>query len=291
MVRRNTTEEPDTNDVGWRLKQLRLRRCLRQNEVAELASLDPGYLNRLENGATRKARPKPDTVHRILDALGASADERAAVFHIETPPISPLEVERVVREVEELEEENFLPVTLLDHHWFRWYHNRSMRAVLAFSPEEYRRSVGELPLHSLVDPGSPTFKRFPEEERLNSFAQRAFVFQRQFAQQEFDSWYLNIVAQLRQFPGIGEIWDDPKPMMSQKFLDSYSSNLFSPTLGKTLNFRSQLNRLLRDPRFTVVHLTPEDDETASMVKELRQNPRYSFGHFDAVKSVGIQEQE
>src|SRR5687768_11799627 len=147
-------EERNNTDVGWRLQQLRLRRGLRQNELAELAGLDPGYLNRLERGTSRKANPKPDTVNKILDALSASPDERSAVFHVEPPPLTPDEIAAVVSEIEATYEDSEQLVTLVDHHWVRRYHNHTMRRVLGLTDEEYQRTLGEMPIFSLIDPAS-----------------------------------------------------------------------------------------------------------------------------------------
>ncbi len=234
-----------------------------------MARLDAGYLNRLENGATRKAKPKPETVNKILDALSATSDERSAVFHSESPSPTPDEIEAIVCEIRATYEEDPLPVTLLDYHWVRWYHNRTMRTVLALSDEEYEKTMGELPLYSLINPASPTYHHIPDDERTTSFAIRSQIFKRQFAGQEFDNWYLEIVRKIREFPEAAEIWDNPPPHNAQQFLDSHEATIYSPVLCRKLFFMSQLNRLMTDPRFVVVQLTFRDDETARLVEQLR----------------------
>jgi len=270
-------DKADTADVGWRLQQLRLRRGLRQNELAEMAGLDPGYLNRLEKGITRKAKPKPETVNKILTALSATPEERAAVVHTEPPPLTANEIETVVDDIRSMYEDHPLPVTLIDYHWVRWYHNRTMRSVLSLTDEEYRNTLGEMPIYSLIDPKSPTYHRIPDDERESAFAIRSQVFKRQFAGQEFDNWYLEIVDKIKQFPWAAEIWDNPPPEAAQQFLDSHDAGIYCPLLCQTLHFRNQLNRLMKDPRFVVVELTCSNDETARLLEVLR-----SMSHHDAL---------
>src|SRR5437868_15071107 len=84
---RNLASDP--NNIGWRLRTLRLRRDLTLVELAGTAGLDVSYLSRLERDALQNAKPKPDTINRVLDALQATPDEREAMYHIEPPPLTP----------------------------------------------------------------------------------------------------------------------------------------------------------------------------------------------------------
>ena len=265
----------DTTDVGWRLHQLRIRRGLRQNELAQLAGLDAAYLNRLEKGSTRKAKPKLETINKILDALCATPLERSAVLRIESPPPTSHEIGAIVAEVRARYEDDPLPVTLLDEHWVRWYHNYTMRSILALNDEEYRRTMGELPLYSLIDPTSPTYHRIPDDERMQSFATRSMIFKRQFAAQEFDTWYLEIASKVREFPEAAEIWDNPPPLGAQQFLDSHDASIYSPVLCRKLFLKTQLNRLMADPRFVLVQFSPMEEETAQIVEQLRSAPKFT----------------
>ena len=59
---------------------LRLRREMTLVELAKLSGLEIAYLSRLERDVMEKnAKPKPETVDRILDAMRASLEEREAV--------------------------------------------------------------------------------------------------------------------------------------------------------------------------------------------------------------------
>ena len=129
-------------------------------------------------------------------------------------------------------------MTLLDYHWVRWYHNRTMRSILALTEDEYKRTMGELPIYSLINPTSPTYHRIPDDERMMGLAIRSQVFKRQFAGQEFDSWYLEIVNKVRAFPEAAEIWDNPPPLTAQQFLDSHDESIYSPLLCRKLFFRT-----------------------------------------------------
>ena len=70
----------DPHNLGWRLRALRLRREMTLAELAKLSGLEIAYLRRLERGVLPYAKPNPETVERILDALGATPEEREAVY-------------------------------------------------------------------------------------------------------------------------------------------------------------------------------------------------------------------
>src|SRR5438105_3254592 len=95
----------DSNSVGWRLRTLRLRRDLTLVDLANLAGLDISYLSRLERDALQNAKPKPDTINRVLDALQATSHEREAVYHVERPPLTPDEIVAQVFDLFSIEED------------------------------------------------------------------------------------------------------------------------------------------------------------------------------------------
>ena len=56
-------------DMGNRLKELRKRRGLRLNAVAEMAGCSESMLSKIENN---KGNPSLNLLHRIAEALGVS---------------------------------------------------------------------------------------------------------------------------------------------------------------------------------------------------------------------------
>jgi transcriptional regulator with XRE-family HTH domain len=52
--------------VGNRLKELRIRRAMTQNELAEAAGIDKNTVNRIERNHTE---PRPPTLRKLADAL------------------------------------------------------------------------------------------------------------------------------------------------------------------------------------------------------------------------------
>ena len=70
------TREPDVS-FGERLRRLREAAGLTQEELAERAGVTPDAIGALERGARR--HPYPTTVRALADALGLSAEERAAL--------------------------------------------------------------------------------------------------------------------------------------------------------------------------------------------------------------------
>ena len=66
---------------GNRIRQLRLERMMSRSELARKAGLSPITIARIEAGL--KARL--ETKRKLLEALGLSLDDRAAVFFDEAP--------------------------------------------------------------------------------------------------------------------------------------------------------------------------------------------------------------
>jgi transcriptional regulator with XRE-family HTH domain len=52
--------------VGNRLKELRIRRAMTQNELAEAAGIGKNTVNRIERNHTE---PRPPTLRKLADAL------------------------------------------------------------------------------------------------------------------------------------------------------------------------------------------------------------------------------
>src|SRR4051812_48338116 len=107
----------DSHGLGWRLRALRLRREMTLAELARQSGLEISYLSRLERDVLQNAKPKPETVDRILDAVGARLPEREAVYHMEHPAMEKAEVDTQVQIVFDQQETFPEPVILRDEHW------------------------------------------------------------------------------------------------------------------------------------------------------------------------------
>src|SRR6476619_7150527 len=123
------TPPADAHNLGWRLRVLRTRRALTLVELAQRAGLDVSYLSRLERDALQNAKPKPDTINKVLDALQATNAEMEAIYHVERPPLTPDEIRAQIEALSSLEDAPE-PVALRDEHWYVWYYNRASRAAL-----------------------------------------------------------------------------------------------------------------------------------------------------------------
>src|SRR4051794_34529334 len=99
------TMPEDSHNLGWRLRTLRLRRNMTLVELAALSNLDVSYLSRLERDALQNAKPKHDTINRVLDALQATPQEREALYHIEHPPLTRREITLQVLEITSFDED------------------------------------------------------------------------------------------------------------------------------------------------------------------------------------------
>lgn len=267
--------------MGWRLRTLRQRHNLTLVEVARLAGLDVSYLSRLERDALQNAKPKPDTISRVLDALGATIEESEAVCHIERPPLTSAQIEEAIGEIAREEDASPDALLLADEHWYIHYYNATARAILGLSPDEYRRTVGGHMLHYIIDPDQPRYYRVPDDDRKNAFESRSRMFKLNFASEEFDVWYQNVVDGIRKFPWAFEAWENLAPAKGTRVIGRDEINLVHPVVG-WLRVLFQLNRLMTNPRFFLVMWTPADARSFELVGLLREQPDYNYPVVDQI---------
>lgn len=258
----------DTTNLGWRVQQLRLRCGFQQKEFARIAGVDAGFLNRLEHGAPNRSRPKAKTISKLLDALGATPAEREAVFHTEVPRLTPEEISKEVADFTQHAEDDDDPMMLIDEHWYRWYMNRIARRVLEFDDYDYAGIIGENILQSYLDPASPFYSHFPDHERAHYFTQRMLAFRAFYAGQQFDRWYLEVVARVKQIPLAAQIWDQLDAVDYPVFLHRQPVR-FTNGDRRTFFLDGQLNILMRNPRFAVLTFKPQDEEARQLLDSLR----------------------
>lgn len=265
----------EPQSIGGRLRIMRLRQSMTLVELATKANLDVSYLSRLERDVLQNAKPKPDTINRVLDALQATPQEREAVYHVERAPLTPQEIISQVLELASSYEDDPEPLVLRDEHWCVWYYNHSARAALALTREEYPRSINVHMLHEIIDPEVPRYSRVPEDERKDVFSLRARMFQLAFAGEEFDSWYQDVVARIYHFPWAAELWEHPMAKSRSLVIERQDMTFQNPVKGK-LRLRIQLNRLMSNPRFVLTHWTPLDADTKEHIEELREYQELSY---------------
>jgi transcriptional regulator with XRE-family HTH domain len=263
----DTQNQIDTTDLGWRIQQLRLRRGLQQKALARLANVDAAFLNRLERGGARRSRPKPETIHRLLDALYATSAEREAVFRVEVSPLSGEEIQAYVAEIAADTERLQEPIMLIDDRWYHWYINGIGRRMFGLSEEEYQRSLGVHTLGAYVDPAQPLYSRYNDERREYHFAQRVLSFKLFFAAQQFDRWYLDVEGYIKSFPMGRKIWDRPEVYAPPTFMLSHEGTYRDPK-GRTYRLMGQVDILLKNPRFMLIQLKPQDAETRALLESL-----------------------
>ena len=254
-----------TADIGWRVSRLRLRHGLSQNEVARRTGKHTSFISRVERPESRQGVPKRDTIEAILDALEATPEERAAVFQVETPAPTRLEIERRVDVARARYEHSESMVVLLDARWFRWYMSAPCRRLMGLTDEEDQKSLGEHVLLSLVDPSSPLYSRLPDSERARAFSLRAAAFQLRFAEHQFDSWYLDLEERISRFPYAEQLWYSLP--VKPAFADRQDMPMQHPD-GTVLNISVQQRQMYDAPRFTLLELTPADEATAQAIRRL-----------------------
>jgi transcriptional regulator with XRE-family HTH domain len=257
----------NTADLGWRIKQLRLRRGLQQKALAQLASVDAAFLNRLERGGPRRSKPKPETIYRLLDALQATPAEREAVFHIEVPPLSDDEIEAFVAEIAVELELSPEPAVLVDDRWYRRYINKVGRRMYGLTDDAYRRSVNVHTLGAYVDPEQPIYSRYREADRLFHFARRVLTFRIAFANRQFDSWYLDVERYLKRFEMGTSVWDDTELVVPPTFMLSQEVT-YQDSQQHIYRLMGRVDILIKNTRFMLLQLSPQDDETRRLLDSL-----------------------
>jgi transcriptional regulator with XRE-family HTH domain len=260
------------NDIGWRVRQLRIAKGLTQSALARMARKHTSYISRLEREEARVGTPKPETINEILDALGATAEERRAIFHEEESALTRRQIDEQIRKIAAEYETQPRAMALLDEHWYRWYFNRIGRELLGLTPEEYERTAGEHVVLHLLDRKSPLYTRYSEQDRATIFSLRAAAFQFHFADQQFDSWYQEIVEQIRMVPWAEHLWMNPPARPALAASQDVTLWHPDPDIG-AFNLRMQLNQLMDAPRFTIMELQPRDEETAEKLRWLRESPK------------------
>ncbi|MEO8285632.1 MAG: helix-turn-helix transcriptional regulator [Chloroflexota bacterium] len=261
----NRSKAPKSNDIGWRLRQLRLRRGSSLRSLAERSGKHSSQLSRLEREWARNGTPKPETVTELLDALEATPEERRAVFHFEEPAVTPEEIAEQVHRIAAEYDNSPVPIFLADDRWYRWYMNRAGRMLFGLTAEEYDQTIGEHMLLHLLSADSPLSRRYIEQERRTTFSMRAAAFQAVFADQQFDEWYLRIAEQIRPHHWAEQIWLSPpkRPM----FADSLVFDFIHPTAGP-LRARTQLHKLVNAPRFSIIEVAGDTSESSAKLAEL-----------------------
>jgi transcriptional regulator with XRE-family HTH domain len=271
----------NTHKLGWRVRTLRLRHGLSLVEVADRAGVDMSYISRLERDALQNAKPKPDTIDKVLAGMNAAPEERDAVYHIEQAPLPRRIIDEQVRRVAGLAENSPDPVELADDRWFIHYYNRAARSALGLTAEEYKRAVGTHILHAIIDPTCPLYARVPNEERPQIFALRARMFKLTFASQEFDEWYGRVVERICEVPWAKAIWEDDDYETESLVLERQDFTVLNPVAGY-MRMRFQLNHLMGHPRFILSEWSVLGTVTAIQLAVLRTRPEYSYSYETAI---------
>jgi PAS domain-containing protein len=150
------------------------------------------------------------------------------------------------------------PIGLIDDRWYRWYLNPASRAIMGITDDEYQQLIGENVLVHLINPASPLYGRYPDEDRRRIFSWRVAAFQFHYADQQFDTWYLRVAQEIRRYYWAEQIWESPPDL--PMFADNLVFPMIHPVEGKML-YRSQFNTILKAPRFSLSEMTPADEPT------------------------------
>jgi transcriptional regulator with XRE-family HTH domain len=92
--------ELNYKDIGFRIKEERLRQKITQERLAEMATLSMTHMSHIETGNTKLSLP---ALHKIAWALGVTMDEFACDSVAQAKPIYEGEIFREIKDCDETE--------------------------------------------------------------------------------------------------------------------------------------------------------------------------------------------
>lgn len=79
--------------LGLRIRELRLKKKLKQSELSELLGIEPRSISRIESGFHF---PKDENLYKIADALGVSVKDLFTFSHLKSEKILQNEIINLV---------------------------------------------------------------------------------------------------------------------------------------------------------------------------------------------------
>ncbi len=258
-----------TATLGGLIKDYRIKKRLSQVDVSlKLGWKDTSRISKIEQG--RVGKPNRNTADRIIQALDLTPQERGNFLLIGGYLPNEEEIKTIVNETKEKIDTWPYPAFLIDFS-FRW-----LNANL-FCLQAVKMKPNQL---SWIQETKPNFLEFPflskeqlpleimkgeDQHHLKSFqiAQIA-TFKTENEPYQNEAWYKKLVKDLMKYEDFRKLWPKVNQTMYHKKLFDYE---YKRIIGifegekRSLDFHLFTAKVIDDPRFQVVLLSPANKET------------------------------
>ena len=246
---------------GQRIRTLRKYYGKTQLEVELTANLGTGYLQRVETG--RVKQPEQYTLERILQALGATYNERREIlgcfgYLVDAPIPETSEIEWAISYCQVELDHAFFPAYLLDcaHRLLAW--NRAAPHLwddgAASAPGNYASM-----LRLVFDTNTRFGQAIANPDAFLPAQIRALRYEWQWFQEE--TWYQTLLDEMMQLPLFQHYWnlmaDELTPFPARPLTELVLSLLPE----SRLTFRLVSERFVTDQRFRIIYLLPANTIT------------------------------
>ena len=224
--------------------------------------IDAAHLQRIESGQI--ARPTADTLESILD-IGLAVPYRtrrdvheAYGYRLPWALPTPGEVDEVRTLLANELAAATWPAYIMDYGLRIWDWNGYFPRLLGRAPDDpfNARFMGVTHVDLVLNPALGTSRQIAN---VAAFAPVMLTMVKVQAKPfEHESWYAELAARIRSWPGIGELWaalpdDVDEVLPTQPVLPV---EIHVPGVAPVMRFRITIITFSHDPRFQIVHLIP-----------------------------------
>jgi transcriptional regulator with XRE-family HTH domain len=264
-------DQSKDSPFGAYLKGIREQRGWPLDQLAQRFGSDRANIHRIESG---RARPRFETIERLVQALGASPHEAMELFERAgyQPPIWPTTAVDFDSVHEALDAEwlnDEPPATIVtDVYWTVWHVNRAFAQL--FTSREPAHLAGLHYLTLCLDPAygfQQALRRIASEDDVAAFLLVVMArFRRRLLGRQGAIKSTDDLERLKRLPGFMALWERANPGRSVPG-DHLSGLIRLPVrAGGCLVVESA--SVVRDRRFLFSHYLPTDEATAALLGAL-----------------------
>lgn len=247
--------------AGKKLRELREKAKMTQQQVENEAPLGFGYLQRLERGKINA--PKRQTLERILATLNSTYNEQCDIltsFGYFVQPLlpTPNEIERAIQASQAHLQSCLYPAYLLDYSYRLWAWNDHIPALIGQTPNSLKmqRFRGMSVLEIIFDEqyGLAQFAENPDE----IFSSVLLTYKATMYPYREQEWSQAMTTKLLTLPLFKKYWDSTRSVQQPMNCPTHPHVLFRINVpgGNCRQFRVLSFPFAQDRRFLIVEYVP-----------------------------------